>query len=246
MGYSLFERRTGGYVLSDPGRSILDDAKAMEAASLSIRDRPMLQDGPAGRLRLTTIRSLADIVLAPHLGELSAQFPGVRLEIVTDIRVQSLVQREADIALRLGHPKDCELTGRRVATTYALQAVGHAVGRGHSARVIGYDIDSEGVAEARWLESRFDRAAFGIRSSSNAVQASAAAADLASPCCRASSRGNIRRLPKSPVTSRCRIANYGCCRRQASSTYRGSGPHRTGLRPRSKRSPLYFEGPCRS
>jgi DNA-binding transcriptional LysR family regulator len=182
LGYSLFERRAGGYVLSDPGRSILDDAKAMEAASLSIRDRPALQDGPVGRVCLTTTRSLADIVLAPHLGELSAQFPGVRLEIVTDIRVQSLAQREADIALRLGHPKDSELTGRRVATIthafYASQAVEQAVMRGETVPVIGYDTDSEGVAEARWLESRFDRAAFGIRSSSNAIQASAAAAGL--------------------------------------------------------------------
>jgi DNA-binding transcriptional LysR family regulator len=56
--------------------------------------------------------------------------------------------------------------------------VEQAVMRGETVPVIGYDTDSEGVAEARWLESRFDRAAFGIRSSSNATQASAAAAGL--------------------------------------------------------------------
>jgi len=112
LGANLFDRRADGYALSRQGSAILAETGAMEAAAAAIRDRLDIEDGPRGRVRLTTIRSVADLVLAPNLAEILSGLPHVELEIVTDIKVASLAQREADIALRLGHPGDSELIAR--------------------------------------------------------------------------------------------------------------------------------------
>ncbi|PKA40261.1 LysR family transcriptional regulator [Rhizobium sullae] len=182
LGFALFERRADGYQLSRHGTAILSEAGAMESAASAIRDRLAYTNGPSGRVRLTTTRSIADLVIAPRLGDVLGGLANVELEIVTDIRVHSLAQREADIALRLGHPKDSDLTGKRVATIgyafYASKAAAETVDESGPARLIGFDLDTDGVAEARWLETRFGRDAFTFRSSSNIVQASAAAAGL--------------------------------------------------------------------
>ncbi|WP_087002623.1 LysR family transcriptional regulator [Rhizobium sullae] len=182
LGFALFERRADGYQLSRHGTAILSEAGAMEIAASAIRDRLAYTNGPSGRVRLTTTRSIADLVIAPRLGDVLGGLANVELEIVTDIRVHSLAQREADIALRLGHPKDSDLTGKRVATIgyafYASKAAAETVDESGPARLIGFDLDTDGVAEARWLETRFGRDAFTFRSSSNIVQASAAAAGL--------------------------------------------------------------------
>ncbi|MFP3581824.1 hypothetical protein SB659_19885, partial [Arthrobacter sp. SIMBA_036] len=82
------------------GQSISAEAAAMASAASAIRDRVVSPEGPGGRVRLTTIRSVADLLLAPHLGQILAGLPGIELEILTDVRIHSLAHREADIALR--------------------------------------------------------------------------------------------------------------------------------------------------
>ncbi|EJC78439.1 transcriptional regulator [Rhizobium leguminosarum bv. trifolii WSM2297] len=182
LGVSLFERRADGYALSRQGSAMLGEAGAMEAAAAAIRDRLDSEDAPRGRVRLTTIRSLADLVLAPNLAEILDGLPHIELEIVTDIRVLSLAQREADIALRLGHPGDSELSGRRVATIrygfFSSRETRSAFEDGDFPPLISYDLESEGVAEARWLDRNFPDHPISLRSSSNMVQAQAAAAGL--------------------------------------------------------------------
>ncbi|WP_454848592.1 LysR family transcriptional regulator [Rhizobium binxianense] len=182
LGTALFERRADGYALSRQGSAILEETQAMAAAAAAIRDRLAAAEGPSGRVRLTTTRSLADLVLAPSLGDVLQDLPGIELEIVADIRVHSLAQREADIALRFGHPRDSDLTGRRVATVrygyFCSKAQRDAFEAGRPPPLIGYDTVSEGVAEAAWLDRNFPDHPVALRSASNVVQAQAAAAGL--------------------------------------------------------------------
>lgn len=182
LGVSLFERRADGYALSRHGSAILAEATAMEAAAAALRDRLSRDEGPTGRVRLTTTRSLADLILAPHLAQVLNGLPGIELEIVTDIRVQSLAQREADIALRLGRPRDGDLTGRRVATLrygyFCSPGKRLSFEAGERLPLITFDTDSQGAAEARWLDRNFADHPVSLRSSSNMVQAQAAASGL--------------------------------------------------------------------
>ncbi len=75
LGAQLFERRPDGYVLTAQGQSISAETAAMASAASAIRDRVVSPEGPGGRVRLTTIRSVADLLLAPHLGQILDGFP---------------------------------------------------------------------------------------------------------------------------------------------------------------------------
>lgn len=183
LGVQLFERRPDGYVLTVQGQSISAETTSMATAASVIRDRLVSPEGPSGRVRLTTIRSVADLLLAPHLGEILDGLPGIELEILTDVRVHSLAHREADIALRLGRPGDSDLTGKRVATIthgfYASEAVAARWRSGEAVPLIGFDLDSDLlIAEARWLETHHARHPYSVRSSSAITQAVAAAGGM--------------------------------------------------------------------
>ncbi len=180
LGAQLFERRPDGYVLTAQGQSISAETAAMASAASAIRDRVVSPEGPGGRVRLTTIRSVADLLLAPNLGQILDGLPGIELEILTDVRVHSLAHREADIALRLGRPKDSDLTGKRVATIthgfYASAAMAARWRAGEAVPLIGFDLDSEQlIAEARWLETHYAHHSYSVRSGSTITQAVAAA-----------------------------------------------------------------------
>lgn len=183
LGVQLFERRPDGYVLTAHGQAISAETAAMTSAAASIRDCVVSPEGPGGRVRLTTIRSVADLLIAPHLGQILDGLPGIELEVLTDVRVHSLAHREADIALRLGRPKDSDLTGRRVATiTHGFYASEPVISRwkaGEAVPLIGFDLDSELlIAEARWLETHHAQYSYSLRSGSTITQAVAASNGL--------------------------------------------------------------------
>ncbi|NLS02754.1 LysR family transcriptional regulator [Rhizobium sp. P32RR-XVIII] len=183
LGVQLFERRPDGYALTAHGQSIATETTAMAEAASAIRDRVASPEGPSGRVRITTTRSIADLVLAPRLTDLLSRLPAVELEIITDVRVQSLAHREADIALRLGRPKDSELTGKRVAVVshafFANEDVARCFQAGEDIPLIGYDLNSDlFIAEARWLEAHHAHRAYSVRSGSSVTQAIAAVSGL--------------------------------------------------------------------
>ena len=53
-----------------------------------------------GEVRITTVDSIAEAVLAPLLPSFAEKHPGITLELVTDHQTANLSRREADIALR--------------------------------------------------------------------------------------------------------------------------------------------------
>src|SRR5262249_37197915 len=126
LGRALFDRRRDGYLLNQNGQAVLAQAVEMERSALALPEAVDV-DSADGVVRLTTVRSLADHFLVARLGELRRQAPGISLEILTEIRVMSLARREADIALRLGRPKDSGLVGRKLVDVaygfYAAPAV---------------------------------------------------------------------------------------------------------------------------
>lgn len=184
LGRVLFERRADGYALTAEGRAVLDEARAMEQAAFAVLRR--LDGGTAlsGPVRLTTTPGLADGFLVRRLGGLRERHPGIDLEVSAELRVMSLSRREADIALRLGRPKDSDLVGRRVARLafgfYASPAYRARLEGGEGPPVlIGYDADgADPVPEAAWLAARFPQARLGFRGNGQTARAEAARAGL--------------------------------------------------------------------
>jgi DNA-binding transcriptional LysR family regulator len=169
----LFDRRAEGYGLTAHGQAALETALAMERSAFGLAESGT-NDGLQGVIRVTTVRSLADLFLVDRLGDLHKQHPGITLEIVTDVRLMSLARREADIALRLGRPKDSGLVGRKLADVhYAFYAAPGVTGN-TSAPLITYDLDSDGIIEAEWMNRHYGGRPASFRSNSNEAQAAAA------------------------------------------------------------------------
>jgi molybdate transport repressor ModE-like protein len=180
LGRPLFERRADGYVLTSQGQDLLGEANVMEKVAQSVLRRVETSNELNGQVRLTANRALAERFLIDRLGELHDRYPNLNIELIGDARVVSLARREADIALRLGTPKDSDLIARKVATIafglYASPAYRDKLTHGEEPDFIGYDRDSEFIFEASWLKRQFPAARFTFRTNSQMSQAAAARA----------------------------------------------------------------------
>jgi DNA-binding transcriptional LysR family regulator len=180
LGRALFERRSDGYVLTAEGKAVLDEASAMDEAALSVLRRLDAGTELSGLVRLTAGRVLAENFLIDRLHGLHERYPAIDLELIGDARLMSLARREADIALRFGSPKDSDLVARRVARIafglYASPAYRDKLDAGDPPALIGYDEDSDFIAEAAWLARQFGDRRFAFRTNSQAMQGAAARA----------------------------------------------------------------------
>jgi DNA-binding transcriptional LysR family regulator len=176
----LFDRRADGYALTGEGKAVLDEARAMDTAALSVLNRLDAGTELSGMVRLTVGRVLTERFLIDRLRAFHERYPAIDLEVVGGSRVVSLARREADVALRYGTPKDSELVARRVAKIafglYASHAYRERLKAQAMPEFIGFDQESEFIAEAGWLAREFPKGRFSIRTSSQTTQAAAARA----------------------------------------------------------------------
>jgi DNA-binding transcriptional LysR family regulator len=178
LGRALFDRRADGYALTVEGKAVLDQTRSMEEAALSVLNRLDAGTELSGTVRVTVGRVLAERFLIERLGAFHERYPGIDLEVVGGSRVVSLARREADVALRFGSPKDSELVARRVAriafSLYASRAYRDRLKAGDPPMFVGFDEESDFVAEAAWLARRFGDRRFSFRTASQTTQAAAA------------------------------------------------------------------------
>jgi DNA-binding transcriptional LysR family regulator len=115
LGAQLLHRTTRKLGLTEAGniyfehcRSIARDLDEAESAV------SQLQDGPRGWLRFTAPYSAGVIWIAPLLGEFRARHPDVRVEMLLTNEKLDLIDKEIDIALRVGPLSDSNLVARRL------------------------------------------------------------------------------------------------------------------------------------
>ena len=111
-GTRLFDRSTSGCVLTDAGSRFFDRAETMEAAALAA-EADLGDDTPeiSGTVRIGAPDGFGVAYLAPRLGLLTRQHPGLTVQLVPVSRSFSLSRREADIAVTIERPE----TGRLIA-----------------------------------------------------------------------------------------------------------------------------------
>lgn len=180
LGRVLFDRRASGYLLTADGKAVLDEARIMDESALSVLRR---LDGGAqvsGPVRLATGRVLAERFLIDRLRAFHDRYPAIDLEVIGGSRLVSLARRDADIALRFGSSKDSELMIRKVAKIgfglYVSPVYRKTMGAENELTFIGYDDESDFIAEASWLARRFGDRRFSFRTNSQTTQAAAARA----------------------------------------------------------------------
>src|ERR1043166_239579 len=180
VGHPLFDRRADGYALTADGKAVLDEARPMDEAALSVLRRLDAGTDLNGLVRLAIGRVLAERFLIDRLRGFHARYPAIDLEVIGGSRVVSLARREADLALRYGSPKDSDLIARRVATIgfglYASPAYRAEVDAGTAPAFVGFDDESDFIAEAAWLAQQFGERRFSFRTNSQTTQAAAARA----------------------------------------------------------------------
>ena len=159
LGVALFERGPQGWCCTAAGQELASLAIRVEDDVLALARHADAQDQAAsGAVRLTTTVHLATWLLAPALPRLRERHPGVVLEVSADQRMFDLTRREADLALRMGRPRDAGLVTRKLAdVAYRLYA-----GRGTAAALrgaadpasdpfVGYEDSLAGTPQERWL-----------------------------------------------------------------------------------------------
>ena len=115
LGARVLERRGAGYVLTALGERLLPMLSDVEDRVLALeRAAQGLDQKPAGTVRITTVDALAARFLAPALRRFRAELPDVILEVDSTPRTLDLGRREADLALRLGRPRQEALVARKV------------------------------------------------------------------------------------------------------------------------------------
>lgn len=112
----LFQRCSGGFVLTEAGHKLFVIAEAIEQKMLSVPEALGLQEAGQllGRVRVATMEGIAAFYLAAKFSEFAASMPGVVVELVTERHLINLTKREADISVSFVPPQGPRLLVRRV------------------------------------------------------------------------------------------------------------------------------------
>src|SRR5215467_2554544 len=115
LGMPLFTRSHTGLLPLEAALSLRPYAEAMSSAVAALERSAASQDaGVLGVVRITASEVIGVEVLPPILARLREEHPTLQIELVLSNRVQDLLQREADIAVRMTRPGQELLIARRI------------------------------------------------------------------------------------------------------------------------------------
>ncbi|MCK0764799.1 LysR family transcriptional regulator [Chromohalobacter beijerinckii] len=112
----LFVRQQSGYQLTEEGAGLVEKAEVLEAAAAAFTSGISKHAQMTGKVRLATAENLANELILPALPMFRRQYPGITIELVTDIATVNLHRRDADLALRMVKPERGNVTLRRLGT----------------------------------------------------------------------------------------------------------------------------------
>ncbi|RUL74890.1 LysR family transcriptional regulator [Dyella choica] len=115
LGVSLFARSPQGLSPTELAQALLPHAQAMASASAALRRAAAIrEDTMSGVVRIAASEVIGVEVLPPMLAAFRQRHPGVVLELSLSSRMENLLRRDADIAIRTGRPTQDALVARRM------------------------------------------------------------------------------------------------------------------------------------
>lgn len=116
LGVRLFQRTVRGLDLTDTGRDLLEHGREMAAAA----DRLALaaagrEAAVSGTVRVTASAFVATLTLPEIIADLRLAHPEIEIELVASDATDNLLQREADIAVRMYRPRQVDVITRKVS-----------------------------------------------------------------------------------------------------------------------------------
>ncbi len=125
LGLVLFERTGRGLLPTEAALRLAESARAMQLGADALARSVMGADHAiSGTVRITASQPVSCYVLPPLLAQMRLSLPDVQVELVSSNAVSNLLQREADIAVRMVQPKQATVIARRVGKV-AIKACAH-------------------------------------------------------------------------------------------------------------------------
>ncbi|TGD96386.1 LysR family transcriptional regulator [Methylobacterium nonmethylotrophicum] len=184
LGVALFTRSPAGLAPTEAALTLAPYARSLKATAEALHRAVTAEaEGLVGRVRVTASEVVGAEVLPPILAALHARHPDLALDVVLSDRMQDLLRRDADIAVRMAPPTQDALVARRVGTVrlglyahrrYAAQR-GLPEGPADLARhsLIGFDAETPFLRAMMRVAPPLGEARFAWRSDSTLAQLAA-------------------------------------------------------------------------
>jgi DNA-binding transcriptional LysR family regulator len=181
LGLSLFTRSPRGLAPTDAAFQLRPHAQAMATAADALRRAASGSASEAkGVVRITAAEIVGVEVLPPILTAFRKTYPSITIELAATNVTQDLLQREADIAVRMVEPTQAALVARKVRKVrFGLYAHRSYLKRRGTPRtmeellhhtLIGFDRGAIAIKALREELSPVSREAFAFRSDSPLAQ----------------------------------------------------------------------------
>ncbi|MBT0670397.1 LysR family transcriptional regulator [Novosphingobium profundi] len=189
-GARLLLKTPSGYTLTPLGESVLANAERMNEDARALERIVQGRDvALQGLVRLTTVETIANRLLPIAAARLREKYPGITIDLLSDTRSLSLIEREADLAIRMVRFEHNELVSKRMGTMVCALYASCDYLKAHpepltdpAHTVITVMPDMAHQNEARWLEEKVPHASVVYRTNSRDAQAGAAQSGLGIAC----------------------------------------------------------------
>lgn len=189
LGVVLFTRSQQGFAPTEAALNLQPYAQALASTTAALRRAAASQgDGVQGTVRISASEVVGVEVLPPILAGLREQHPGLVIELAITNRVEDLLRREADIAVRMLRPSQEALVARRVGGielglyAHADYIARHGLPRNEAElaqhALIGFDQETPFLRSLRSQLGVLRRSAFCVRTDSDLGQLAAIRAGL--------------------------------------------------------------------
>ncbi len=118
---ALFSRSNAGLISTEAANGLIPHAETMETAMAAlVRASEVGGDAnaPEGTVRITSSEIMGTNAIPPILRELRFAYPRIVFELALNNRTDDLLRRAADIAVRMGRPKQDGLVARKIGDVF--------------------------------------------------------------------------------------------------------------------------------
>jgi DNA-binding transcriptional LysR family regulator len=117
LAVALFTRSSSGLMPTEAAKALLPHAEAMETAMAALVRTATLggeDESPRGTVRITASDIMGTVVLPQILATIRTKHPQIIFELALNNRTDNLLQRDADIAVRMVRPTQTGLVARKI------------------------------------------------------------------------------------------------------------------------------------
>jgi len=189
----LFTRSQHGLAPAEAAFALAPHAEAMAGAAAALLRAAAGREQAQGVVRIAASEIIGVEVLPPILADVRSRHPGIVIELSLSDRVEDLLRRDADIAVRMARPTQGALVARHIGRV-RLGLHGHRrylAARGRPVRmaelaqhaVIGFDRETASLRALRRLGLDLRREDFALRADSHLAQLAAIRAGVGIGIC---------------------------------------------------------------